>query len=190
MHHPNRRIGRALVAGVALNLALVALVAGSQAGPGYLAVQDWSADAQGPNGVRLTATTNGSIPKRPDTFIGSNAIVGIAWVDGDSGKALVATIHPVIGRDSHQRPDSWHLHTVTLSLVDPDGADTADDACLVSVDTTPTAGINIQGSLFAANLDRSSMPPGVGPDEIDLATGFTVHGNAECTSGFGVRIRT
>jgi len=190
MHRPIRRIGRALVAGLALNLAVVAIVAGSEAGPGYLGVQDWSADAQGTNGVRLTVTTNGSIPKAPDTFIGSNAIVGFAWVDGDSGSALVATIHPVIGRDSNQRPDSWHLHTVTLDLNDPDGNDTPDDACLVSVDTTPTAGINVQGSLFAANLDRSSMPAGVGPEDIDLATGFTVHGNTDCASGFGVRIRT
>ena len=190
-HQHQRPAGRALVAGLAANLALAAVVAGSQAGPGYLSVDDWSADAQGTNGVRLTVSTDGSIPKQPDTFVNSNAIVGFAWVDGDTGRALVATIHPVIGRDSNQRPDSWHLHTVTLDLSDPDGDDTPDDACVVSIDSTPTAGINVQGSQFSVNLDRASMPAGVGPDDIDLATGFTVHENLDCAAPhLGVRIRT
>jgi hypothetical protein len=184
---------RAIIGALAANLALAAVVVGSQAGPGYVAVDDWSAAAQGTNGVRLSVTTNGAIPKQPDSFIGANAIVGFAWVDGDTSTALVATIHPVIGRDSNQRPDSWHLHTVTLSLVDPDGDDDpspTDDACIVSIDSTPTAGINVQGSSLSVNLDRSSMPEGVGPDDIDLAAGFTVHPNTGCGSGLAVRIRT
>ena len=143
MAHQGRHItARAVVAAVAANLTLAALVAGSQAGPGYLAVGDWSAEAQGGNGVRLTVSTDGLIPKQPDAFINGNAIVGLAWVDAGTWTALVATIHPVLGRDSNQRPDSWHLHTVTL---DPAGATAPNDVCLVSVDTTPTAGINLQG---------------------------------------------
>ena len=188
-----RRSVRALALGLAANVALAATVAAAQAGPGYLAVEDWSAEAQGTNGVRLSVTTDGAIPKQPDSFVNSNAIVGFAWVDGGTGTALVATIHPVIGRDSHQRPDSWHLHTVTLSLVDPDGDDDptpTDDACVVSIDSTPTAGINVQGDTLSVNLDGSSMPSGVGPEDIDLATGFTVHPNGACGSGLGVRIRT
>ena len=188
-----RRGVRALALGLAANVALAATVAAAQAGPGYLDVEDWSATAQGANGVRLSVTTDGPIPKQPDEFINGNAIVGFGWVDGASGKALVATIHPVIGRDSNQRPDSWHLHTVTLSLVDPDGDDDpvpTDDACIVSIDSTPTAGISVQGDTLSANLDRSSMPAGVGPEDIDLATGFTVHPNGDCGSGLGVRIRT
>ena len=30
----------------------------------------------------------------------------------------------------------------------------------------------------------------VGPEDIDLATGFTVHGDGACGSGLAVRIRT
>ena len=65
-----------------------------------------------------------------------------------------------------------------------------DDACVVSIDSTPTAGLNVQGDSLSVNLDRSSMPDGVGPEDIDLATGFTVHPNGACGSGLGVRIRT
>jgi len=188
MHRPRKlAAARALAASLAISLTSAGIVAGSQAGPGYLAVSDWTSTAQGTNGVRLTATTNGAIPKQPDEFIGSNAIVGIAWVDADTWTALVATIHPVIGRDSNQRPDSWHIHTVTLN---PAGATAPDDVCLVSVDSTPTAGVNIQGALFSVNIDRSSMPPGVDAGDFDLAAGFTVHADAGCGSGLGVRIRT
>ena len=191
MAHLHRTGIRAVAGALAANLAFAAVVAGSQAGPGYLAVEDWSASAEGPTAVRLSVTTDGFIPKRPDTFVGSNAIVGFGWVDGDTGRALVATIHPVIGRDSNQRPDSWHLHTVTLSLVDPDGANVGDDACVVSIDSTPTAGINLQGSELSVNLDSSSMPAGIGPEDIDLATGFTFNGNNSCAAPhLGVSIRT
>ena len=99
-----RRGVGALATAVAANLALATVVAGSQAGPSYLAVGGWSADTVGPNLVRLTATTNGAIPKRADQFINDNVIVGIAWADFGTGTALVATIHPTLGRDSNQRP--------------------------------------------------------------------------------------
>ena len=59
----------------AANLALAAVVAGTQAGPGYLAVSGWSAGAVGPNLVRLTATTDGAIPRTADQFIHDNVIV-------------------------------------------------------------------------------------------------------------------
>lgn len=185
-----RTIARALAAGFAANLAFAAVVAAAAAGPDWLDVESWSAEAQGTNGVRLSVTTDGSIPKQPDSFVLDNLIAGFAWVDGATGTALVATIHPVIGRDSNQRPDSWHLHTVTLDLTDPDGGATPDDACVVSIDSTPTAGINVQGSLFSVNVDGSSLPAGLDADDFDLATGFTVHGNGDCDSGLGVRIRT
>src|SRR5262245_28414040 len=102
---------RALALGLAANLALAAVAAAAAAGPDYLQVQDWSATEQGTNGVRLGVTTDSSIPKQPHSFIDSNLIVGFAWVDAGTSTALVATIHPFIGRDSNQRPDSWHLHT-------------------------------------------------------------------------------
>ncbi len=190
-HGIKRSAVRGAIAAVAANLALAAVVAASQAGPAYLAVSDWSASAQGQNGVRLTATTNGSIPKQPDGFITGNVIVGIAWADLNTGTALVATIHPTLGRDSNQRPDAWHLHTVQLA----GGATAPNDFCLVAVTSTPTAGISIDGSTMTIQLGASKLPDaGAGPisvDDIDAAVGFTVHGgDAGCETGLGVRIRT
>jgi hypothetical protein len=181
---------RAIAVGVVANFAFAALVAGSQAGPGYLAVDDWTADAQGVNGVRLTAATDGTIPKRPDAYIGGVLIAGIAWADLGTGKALVATIHPVAGRDSYQRPDAWHLHTVTLT-----SGTGASDFCVVSIDSTPTAGISVNGSAISVNLDRSSMP-GIGggetldPSAIDVASGFIVASDNACGSTLGVVLLT
>ena len=181
-HSP--RIVRGLAAGLILNLACAALVAASQPGPAYLAVDAWSAAASSNNTVRLSATTNGSIPKSPDEFISGNAIVGIAWADLGTATALVATIHPVIGRDSNQRPGQWHVHTVQLA----GGATAPNDFCLVAVVTTPTAGIRIQGSTMTIDLSADKLPVPVGA--IDAAVGFTVHGDDACGSGFGVRLRT
>jgi hypothetical protein len=181
----------AVAMAVAANLALTAVVAGSQAGPSYLAVSGWSAGAIGPNLVRLSATTDGTIPRSADQFINDNVIVGIAWADLGTGTALVATIHPTLGRDSNQRPDSWHLHTVQLA----GGATAPNDLCLVSVNSTPTAGIAIDGNRMTINLAASRLPDaGNGPISVgalDAAVGFTVHGgDAGCATGLGVRVRT
>jgi hypothetical protein len=184
MENTSRRTAiLATVVGVVANLAFAALVAGSQAGPGYFAVDDWSATAQGPNAVRLSVTTNGAIPRQPDAFIGGVKIAGFAWADLGTGRALVATIHPVAGRDSNQRPDGWHLHTVTLTT----GTD-ASDFCVVSIDSTPTAGISIQGSSLSINVDRSSMP--IAASAIDVATGFYVQDDLACGSDLGVVLLT
>jgi len=190
MFHRRRSV-TAVAGAVATNLALAAVVAGAQAGPSYLAVSGWSAGATSPNTVRLSATTNGAIPKQADQFIDDNLIVGIAWADLGTGTALVATIHPTLGRDSNQRPDSWHLHTVQLA----GGATAPNDFCLVSVNSTPTAGIAIQGDTMSVNLAASKLPDaGSGPISVgalDAAVGFTVHGgDAGCATGLGVRVRT
>jgi hypothetical protein len=184
-----RRAGGAIVLAIVANLGFAALVMATASGPDYVTVTSWSASAQNANRVRLTATTDGTIPKRPESFINANAIVGLAWADLGTGTAVVATIHPVIGRDSNQRPDAWHVHTVQLA----GGATAPNDFCLVAVLTTPTAGINIQGSTMSLAMSASDMPdPGSGPiavAAIDAAVGFTVHGDDACGSGLGVRLR-
>jgi hypothetical protein len=190
MTHRRRSAG-AIAAAVAANLALAAVVGASQGGPSYLAVSGWSGRTVSPNTVRLTVTTKGSIPKRADSFITANLIVGIAWADLGTGTALVATIHPTLGRDSHQRPDSWHLHTVQLG----GGATAPNDFCLVAVTSTPTAGIAIQGSSMTINIAASSLPDAgngrISVADLDAAVGFTVNaGDAGCATGLGVRIRT
>lgn len=190
-HQIRRRRTWAVVAASAANLAVAALVVAAQPGPSYLAVDSWFASAVNDHIVTVSATTNGSIPRRADAFIADNVIVGLAWADLDTGTVLVATIHPVLGRDSNQRPDSWHLHTAQLA----GGATSPNDFCLVAVPSTPTAGIRVQGSTITATLPASSLPDaGEGPisiDDFDAAVGFTVHpGDEGCTTGLGVRIRT
>lgn len=176
--------------GTALTLAAVSAAMAAQPGPAYLAVESFAADARGENGVTLSAATNGDIPRLTDAFIAGQVIVGIAWADLDSGTALVATIHPVIGRDSFQRPDAWHLHTVRLT----GGATAPNDFCLVEVASTPNGGIQIAGSSMRVNVQAWEMPAVAGgfiaADDIDAAVGFTVHsGDAGCVTGLGVRVR-
>jgi hypothetical protein len=177
--------------GTALAFGAVGVAMAAQPGPAYLAVGTWSAEAQGQNSVRLSATTNGDIPRMTDAFIASQIIVGIAWADLGTGTALVATIHPTLGRDSFQRPDAWHLHTVQLT----GGATAPNDFCLVAVASTPTAGIQIQGSTMSVYVRASEMPVAGGSPisaaAFDAAVGFTVHGgDAGCTAtGLGVRVR-
>lgn len=175
--------------GLAASIALSTVVVGAQAGPAYLAVTDWSAAAVSPVTVRLSATTNGPIPKQADDFITGNVIVGLAWADLGTGTALVATIHPSLGRDSHQRQDGWHLHTVQLA----GGATAPNDFCLVAVTSTPTAGIRIQDNTMTIDLASAKLPGGgdVSIEDLDAAVGFTVHGgDASCGTGLGVRVRT
>jgi hypothetical protein len=184
-----RRHAGAAVVALAASLALSTVVAGAQAGPAYLAVNDWSAEALSPMTVQLSASTNAAIPRRADDFIAGNAIVGIAWADLGTGTAVVATIHPAIGRDSKQLKDGWHVHTVQLA----GGATAPNDFCLVAVLTTPTAGIQIQGDTLTLNLAASKLPLGgdVSIGDLDAAVGFTVHGgDAGCATGLGVRVRT
>jgi hypothetical protein len=185
------KVGAASIAVAVLLMGAVGMTMAFQPGPAYLAVQSFTADAQGPNAVKLSASTNADIPKLTDAFIAAQLIVGIAWADLDSGTAVVATIHPMLGRDSHQRPDAWHVHTVQLT----GGATAPNDFCLVAVSSTPNAGIQIQGSTFGLVLSRWEMPiVGDTPltaDDIDASVGFTVHtGDTGCATGLGVRVRT
>ena len=163
---------------VALGAATV-LAAGS--GPSYLQVNSWTAALQNDNLAKLTVTTGGAIPRQPDAFIGSNPVVGLAWADLDSGKVFVATIHPVLGRDSHQNPDSWHGHTATLAGV----ATPPNDFCIVSIDSTPTAGIQIHDDTMAVNVRADELP--VAPSAFDAVVGFTIQPDSACASGLAVR---
>jgi hypothetical protein len=169
-------IGLVAAAGV----GAVAVLAGGP-GPGYLQVSSWSAGTHNGNLTKLTVTTRGAIPRQPDTFIGSNPVAGLAWADLATGKVFVATIHPVLGRDSHQNPDSWHAHTATLV----GGATAPNDFCVGSIDSTPTAGIAISGSTMSINVRSGVLP--VPAAAFDAAVGFTVQPDAACASGLAVR---
>lgn len=177
--------GRFVIAAVlgALAVASIGAVAvlAAAPGPSYLHVESWSAGSQNENAVRLSVTTGGDIARQADAFIGSNPVVGLAWADLDTGKAFVATVHPVLGRDSNQNPNSWHGHTATLS----GGATPPNDFCVASIDSTPTAGIRIQDDTMTVNVRADELP--VAASAFDAAVGFTIQPDAACASGLAVR---
>jgi hypothetical protein len=164
------------------SIGAVAVLAAAP-GPDYLDVQTFSVSSLNGNVARLSVTGDAAIPRRPDAFIGARPVVGFGWADLQTGKAFVTTIHPVIGRDSHQNPDAWHAHTVSLG----GGASAPNDFCLVSIDSTPTAGIQIHGSTMTVNVRRSVLP--VTPAAYDAAVGFSVEADAACASGLAVLVR-
>lgn len=176
----------ALAAATAMTIALAGSgkVLGAGNGPAYLQVSSFSSSLQSDNLAQLSVTTRGAIPRQPDTFIAGNPVVGFAWVDLATSKIVVATIHPMIGRDSNQNPDAWHMHTATLA----GGATAPNDLCLKSIDSTPTAGIQIHGSELDVNLRSDQLP--VPASAFDAAVGFTIQPDSACPSGLGVRIST
>lgn len=180
-----RKISAALTV---LAFGATAIVAGlalaSTPGPDYLSVVSFDATGKNHKQARLAVTTKAAIPRHPDAFIRSNPVVGFAWVDVATSKAFVVTIHPVIGRDSHQNPRGWHAHTVTLS----GGATAPNDFCLASINSSPTAGITIHGKTMKVNVRASKLPVAV--SAFDLATGFTLQHDTACSSGLGVRAST
>jgi len=175
-----------------LFLAVLALAVGglltpsgvlaSGLGPAYLHVSSFSAGLLNPNLANLSVSTGSSIPRQPDAYILANPVVGIAWADLDSGKVFVVTIHPVLGRDSHQDPDSWHAHTATLA----GGASAPNDFCVASIDSTPTAGIQIHGNQLDVNVRSDALP--VAPSAFDAAVGFTIQPDSACASSLAVRV--
>ena len=172
-----------------LSTALVSLIAvgiagASAPGPAYLSVASWKAMSKSKSTAVLSVTTKAPIPVHPNAFIRSNPVVGFAWVDAQTNKALVATIHPAIGRDSTQNPRAWHAHTVTLT----GGATAPDDFCLVGINTSPTVGLSIHRATMKINVRKSALPAPT--SAFDLATGFTVQHDAACGSGLGVRVST
>ncbi|MCI0344568.1 MAG: hypothetical protein L0221_03855 [Chloroflexi bacterium] len=160
----------------------VAATLGSSPGPSYGGVNAFSATAENGNLAKLTVTVDGTIPRQPDEFIGAHAVVGLAWADLDTGNVFVATIHPVLGRDSHQNPDAWHAHTATLG----GGATGPNDFCVLSINSAPTAGIAIHGNTMQVNVLLADLP--VAPSAIDGAVGFTIEGDSSCASGLAVRV--
>ena len=167
---------------LAATLLGAAATLGSGAGPGYAEVTGFTAAVQNGNFAKLSVTVDGSIPRQPDAFIGGHAVVGLAWADLDTGKVFVTTIHPVLGRDSHQNPDAWHAHTATLG----GGATAPNDFCVLSIDSTPNAGIAIHGNTMQVNIARSALP--VDPSAFDAAVGFTIEPDNGCGSGLAVRV--
>ncbi|MGI0003121.1 MAG: hypothetical protein ACRD91_02740, partial [Nitrosopumilaceae archaeon] len=88
----------------------------AKAAPAWDVVTAATAKQQNDKTSKLTVTAFDIIPRK--TSVAPDAVAVFAWADLDSGKVLVATIHPTF-RDSSQNPDSWHLHAAQLA--DPIG---------------------------------------------------------------------
>jgi hypothetical protein len=173
----------AIIVGIVVTSIAGMSIAAALSGPDYLVVDSFTAVSQNANLAKLSATTGGDIPRKPTEFIIEHAVAGIAWADLDTGKVFVATIHPTLGRDSNQNPDSWHAHTATLT-----GGEGAADFCVASIDSTPTAGISIKSNTMSINVKQSDLPFDV--SEIDAAVGFVIDPEGECDSGLGVSVLT
>jgi hypothetical protein len=135
--------------------------------------------------IHLSVDAAGDIPRQPDAFIQSVAVFGYAWADLDTGKGIVAVIHPTIGRDSKQNPDGWHTHPVQLT-----GGTTAtggtSEFCIVSIGRSQ-AGIAIQGDLMRTNI--ALQWAGLDVNALDVAASFVVQADSDCDgSGLGVDV--
>lgn len=173
MHKAYVLTATAVAAAVLVATILTAPALASVVGPGWAQATGFGVDTNSSeNLTKLSVTTNGDIPSQPDSFIEANAVTGFAWVDFGTGKVYVATIHPTF-RDSAQNPDAWHAHTATLT----EGT-RASDFCVATIDSTPTAGINIAGSGMTVNTSTDKLP--VAPGDIDGATGFVINVDRKC----------
>jgi hypothetical protein len=180
-----KKIVTALIGVAVLVASIPAIVYASVPGPvTYMQGVTGTEIALNVNMAKFTATGSGTIPKTPDGFISSasNIIVGYGWANAGTGKALVATIHPTLGPDSTQNPNNWHTHTITVG----GGATAPNDFCVVSVDSTPTAGIAISGSTITVTIKQSSLPAGETPATLSTEIGFSVVADVACASGLGV----
>src|ERR687892_518424 len=179
-----RKVILATVSALALGMVAVGFAVAAAPGPDYLDVTAWKTLAKNKSTAQLSVTTKAAIPKQPDTFIRSNPVVGLGWLDVQTSNVFVVTIHPAIGRDSRQNPRAWHAHTAALT----GGAPARNAFGLAAITATPTAGISIQGATMKVNVRRSALP--VPPAAIDAATGFTLQADGACASGLGVRAST
>ena len=148
--------------------------------PSYATIERAGAADVG-GALKLEADAAGDIPRHADTYIGGVAVFGYAWADLATGRAIVAVIHPAIGRDSNQNPDAWHTHPVQLAA----GAG-ASNFCIVSLGTSQ-AGIAIVGDEIRVNV--ADHQAGLSAGDLDVAAAFIVQPEGGCAAtGLGVKI--
>ena len=148
--------------------------------PDYTTVE--GADAAGDGGsIKLEVDAAGGIPRFPDTYTSGVAVFGYAWADLGTGRAVVAVIHPAIGRDSNQNPDAWHTHPVQLA-----GGAGASNFCVVSIGTSQ-AGIAIVGDRMRVAM--ATVQVGLSAGDLDVVAAFIVQPEAGCAgTGLGVKV--
>ena len=168
---------------VAITLVLGLGVAPALAGgpPGYTVATSATADEKD-GSLKLSVTAAGDIPRFPDEFINDEDVLvfGFAWADLTTGNVILATIHPTIGRDSHQNPDAWHIHP---GLLGQEGQSST--FCVTSLGTAQ-GGLKIKGNTLSLNVETSQTTTTLAA--LEGAVGFTVVEDLVCTSGLGVVI--
>jgi hypothetical protein len=166
--------GMTLMVAFAISMISFSLMSVSTANASF----DWSvvtsatAIQQDDNMSKLSVTTDDDIPRKTD--VSPHAVAGFAWADLDTGKVLVATIHPTF-RDSNQNPDSWHLHAAQLA----EGVN-GHNFCIDSFLPNPQGGIAIKDNKMSINIENSQMP--FETAEIDGAVGFVVELEPSCVN--------
>jgi len=179
----NYKILGASAASAILVVALITTsISQAMAQPDYTNVTSSSVTANPAEKVyKFSATTNGNIPQVADSYIGGVLVFGYAWLDTSTSpiSAVVATIHPVAGRDSTQNPNNWHSHTAQLANT----ADCSGGLQVVGLQS-PTAGVAITGNTITVTMNAGSAT--VSPSTFDAATGFKLVAGANsalCVAG-------
>lgn len=163
------------------NAATAAVIASA---PDYTQLDGASVRGSG-GSIHLTVDAGGEIPRQADPFIHSVAVFGYAWADLETGRAIVAVIHPTIGRDSKQNPDGWHTHPVQLTGGTVATGGTS-DFCIVSIGRSQ-AGIAFRADLMRTNI--SVRWAGLEVGALDVAASFIVQTDGGCSgTGLGVDV--
>ena len=178
-------VGAGLTCVMILFATAVGVSASVPATVAYMEGVTGSGISQNANLAKFTVSADGAIPTTPDAFINSNIAVGYAWANVATGKVLVVAIHPSFV-DNRQAPGGWHTHTVTLT----GGPTSPNDFCVASVDSSPTAGIDVNGNTLTVNIRQAKLPSGETPATLNAVVGFTLQSDAGCASGLAVQINT
>jgi hypothetical protein len=166
-------------------------------GPDYMRVIQPSVSATyvSDQVVRLSLSTEGIIPQKPDNFISSNILIGFSWADLVSGKvfAVVAatsdqttstTISPAISNGPYQSPIIWHAHRMILT----GGQTYPHDYCVDLIDQTslPNVQISTIENIMNVQVFRDQIP--FAPESFNAAVGFTLQHDLGCHSGLAMQI--
>jgi hypothetical protein len=163
-------------------------------GPDYMRVVQPSVSATyiSDQVVRLSLSTEGIIPQKPDNFISSNILIGFSWADLVSGKvfAVVAatstttTTNSPISNGPYQSPSIWHAHRMILT----GGQTYPHDYCVDLIDQTPLPNVQISiiGNMMSVQVFRDQIP--FAPESFNAAVGFTLQHDVGCHSGLAMQI--
>lgn len=160
-------------------------------GPDYMRVVQPSVSAiyVSDQVVKLSLSTEGIIPQKPDNFISSNILIGFGWADLVSGKvfavtATTTTNSPAISNGPYQSPNIWYAQRMMLS----GGQTYPHDYCVDLIDQTPLPNVQIStmGNMMNVQVFRDQIP--FAPESFNAAVGFTLQRDIGCHSGLAMQI--